>query len=63
MTMDSLTEEEFKEMLRLLERFVSTDMDQWEFWKFDSPRGKVFVEVGLEPRGNEDAYTELSHLL
>ena len=58
-----LSEKEFTEMLRLIERYAATEMDQWELWKFDTEIGKLYLNISLEPIGSEDAYTEISHLL
>jgi hypothetical protein len=51
--MEKLTESEFKEMLNLLQRYVTTDMDQFEHWKFDSQKGTVYVELARAPLGGE----------
>jgi hypothetical protein len=31
-----LTEKEFTQMIKLLHRYVNTEMDQWELWFFDT---------------------------
>ena len=58
-----LTEAEFSEMLRLLQRHAETDMDQWAEWRFSSPRGTIFVRVSNAPDGQERDYIDVSHLL
>ena len=66
MTTDKkLSDDEFSSMVTLLRRYVETEMDQWELWKFDTSRSKTFVSVSMYPShgGTEDAYTDLSHLL
>ncbi|WP_020414909.1 hypothetical protein [Microbulbifer variabilis] len=61
--MEKLSQEELKQMFCLIRRFADTDLDQFEHWKFDSDKGKVFIELALVPRGSEDAYIEVDHLL
>lgn len=60
-----LSGEEIRQMFRLLYRYASTDMDQWDLFKFDSNFGdKVFVSISLSPApGHADNYTDVSHLL
>jgi hypothetical protein len=61
---EKLSDEEIRQMFRLLRRYASTDMDQWDLFKFDSKRGKVFVSIALNcPPGQEEGFTEISHLL
>jgi hypothetical protein len=60
---EKLSYAEFSQMIRLLNRYVSTDMDQWELWTFDTPLSKIYVNITLMPSGPEDVYTNLNHLL
>ncbi|WP_367154810.1 hypothetical protein [Methylomonas sp. HYX-M1] len=60
---EKLTEEEFKEMIRKLSRYVESEMDQWEFWKFKASFGQIYVSVSMRPDAAEDAYIDLSHLI
>ena len=52
-------------MVNLLNRYVSTDMDQWELWKFDTDRCAVYIEITMEkePSTSEEAYLDLTHLI
>ncbi len=61
----ALTDDEFALLVRLLRRYVATDMDQFENWKFEGPHSTVYVEIGFNPgrQGTEDSYADLSHLL
>jgi hypothetical protein len=58
-----LSEEEFKEMIQMLNRYVESEMDQWELWKFNSSFGSVYVNVSMKPDASEDAYMDLNHLI
>jgi len=60
-----LSDEEFVLMVRLLRRYTATEMDQFEHWKFDGRFSTIYVDVSMYPsqNGNEDAYTDLGHLL
>ncbi|MEO0437357.1 MAG: hypothetical protein AAF098_10650 [Pseudomonadota bacterium] len=61
--MESLTSSEFEVMIELLQRYVSADMDQFENWKFESNKGRVFVEISLEPRDPDSSYDEVGGTL
>ncbi len=61
-TTSKLSDQEFGEMLRLLNRFTSTEMDQWELWKFNNEFGEVYINISLVPTGPESAYTDLNHI-
>ncbi|MEP7706637.1 hypothetical protein [Paraglaciecola sp. 25GB23A] len=58
-----LSKEEFVEMLSLVKRYSESSMDQWETWKIDSSKGKLFIDLRLSINGYESAYTDLSDLL
>ena len=62
---EKLSDEEFAAMVRFLKRYVETEMDQWELWKFDSSRSTIYVNVSMYPshEGAEDSYTDLGHLI
>lgn len=62
---DKMSEKEFFQMLQLLKRYASTEMDQFALFKFDTPRSKIYVNVSMCPPidGTEDMYSEISHLL
>ena len=61
----ALSDEEFILMLRLLHRYASTEMDQFDLWRFDTSSSRVFVEISWRPAPGADAsaYTDLSHLI
>ena len=60
-----MSKEEFVEMLNLMKRYIETEMDQFELWKFDTRRSEIFVNISMMPQyeGTEEAYTNLNHLL
>ena len=60
---DKLSEEEFRQMLRLLRRYASIEMDQWDLFKFDIQSGRVFVSISLSAGGHEEAYTDVSSFI
>ena len=62
---EKLTEEEFKQMINLLNRYVSTDMDQWEMWKFNSSRCPIYISISMmrEPTASEEAYIDLTKFI
>lgn len=60
---DKLSDDEFRQMFRLLHRYASTEMDQWDNFKFDYNYGKVFVSISLSAGGHEDAFVDVSHLV
>lgn len=60
---EKLSEKEFKEMIQMLSRYVESEMDQWELWKFHLSFGQVYVNVSMKPEASEDAYVDLTHLI
>ncbi|WDT86669.1 hypothetical protein [Alteromonas sp. 009811495] len=58
-----LTKEEFVLMLKLIKRHAELSMDQWETWKIDSEKGKLFIELKLSNVHDENAYSDLSEML
>lgn len=58
-----LTDQEFRAMFTLLHRYVMTEMDQWELWKFDTAFGKVYIDVSMDRLGPEEAYIDVTHLI
>ena len=58
-----LTEQELRAMFTLLHRYVMTEMDQWELWKFDTDLGKIYIDVSMEPFGSEESYLDVMHLI
>ena len=60
---EKLSEKEFSDMLKALKQHIETDMDQWEMWRLDTSRGKIFINISMGPEGEEDAYISLNHLI
>jgi hypothetical protein len=58
-----LSDEECREMFRLLHRYASTELDQFEDFKFDTKFGKVFVSISRSAQGHDEAFTDINHLL
>ncbi|MGK5676806.1 hypothetical protein ACSNOB_28700 [Micromonospora sp. URMC 106] len=56
-----LSDLEIRELTRLLARFASHDLDQWENWRIDTSYGPVFMSVSrkLLPGWPEDAFTTI----
>ena len=50
-------------MFRLLHRYASTELDQFEDFKFDTKFGKVFVSISRSAQGHDEAFTDINHLL
>ena len=55
-----MTVEEFEQMITLLSKFVETEMDQFESWKFQSRFGETFVNISAYPEGDGSAYTDVT---
>lgn len=61
--MDKLSEEEMRQLFHLLKRYSETELDQWDLWKFDTKKQKVYVSVSRSvPETQKDAYFDISHL-
>jgi len=60
-----MSKEEFVQMLKLLKRYVESEMDQFEMIVFDTSRSKIYVNLSMCPpvEGTEGMYSDLSHLL
>jgi len=52
---------ELRDLARLLARFVSHDLDQWENWRLETSYGPVFVTItnGLMPGVPEEVFTTI----
>ena len=61
--LNKLSDEEFKRMINLLNRYVETEMDQWELWKFNTSFSTVYINISMKPEGSVEAYTDVSHLV
>jgi hypothetical protein len=64
-TKETLSAEEFKEMLKLFARHIETDLDQFATWKLDVAGRKIYIDISMLPaaEGAEAAYTDLTHLI
>ena len=60
---EKLSAEEFKAMVQMIGRYVESEMDQWELWKFHSSFGRVYVNISMKPDASEDAYVDLNCLI
>lgn len=60
-----MSKEEFTQMIKLLKRYASYEMDQWEMWKFDTERSKIYIDISMIPsaESSESAYKDLNQLL
>ena len=58
-----LSDKELRQMVILLKRYASMDMDQFDLWKFDTDFGKVFVEISMKPSGPEESYTDINKFM
>lgn len=58
-----LTDEEHKQMMRLLYRFATHELDQFENVKFDTKYGKVFITISRSSNGYDDAFDDISHTI
>lgn len=54
-----LTDAELRELARLLARYASHDLDQWENWRIETSHGPVYMLLtrGLMPDWPEEAFT------
>ena len=56
-SIEKLTDEEMIQMFKLVKRYVETEMDQFENWKFDSKYGKVYLSIAISvSKEAEDAF-------
>ena len=63
MKKDKLTDPEFKQMVQLLSRYMLTEMDQWDAWKFNSEYGDMFIYLSMKPLAEEQRHDDISNLL
>ncbi|HVS05565.1 MAG TPA: hypothetical protein VHK65_05295 [Candidatus Dormibacteraeota bacterium] len=52
---------EFDEFVRLMRRYGSEELDQFDLWRFSTRYGPVYVEIKRElmPGVSPDAYVDL----
>ena len=58
-----LTDEEHKQMVRLLYRFANTELDQFENVKFAVEHGDVFISISRSSGGFDDAFRDITHAI
>jgi hypothetical protein len=59
----SLTEDDLKQLAKLLARYAAHDLDQFEHWCVESPHGQVFIEITRQPRpGSWQTIWPLPHI-
>ena len=58
---DRLTDDELRQLIRLLVRYCQHDLDQFDDWKLTLPWGEVYVSISnaLPPGVPRDAFTEV----
>mgnify|MGYP003651612418 CR=1 FL=1 len=44
-----MTNEEFEQFKKLLKKFCSEDLDQWERWKTETNFGTVYISISRIP--------------
>ncbi|MFQ6198755.1 hypothetical protein [Streptomyces sp. NPDC000405] len=56
-----LSDEELEQFRRLMHRFCSHDLDQWEAWQMGTPHGPVYITLSraLPPNVDAEAYRRL----
>lgn len=60
MASDSMTRDEFRQLAELLARYATSELDQFDHWRIETPYGPVFVDISRKaPSGYEDAYDVL----
>ncbi|MEU4244345.1 hypothetical protein [Actinoplanes sp. NPDC026619] len=60
MALDSMTPEEFRQLATLLARYATSELDQFEHWRVETPHGAVFIDISrAAPAGYEAAYDVL----
>ena len=60
---EKLSEKEFTQMIKLLNRYVVTEMDQWELWSFDTNFSKIYIEISMKTEYSDEAYTNMNHII
>ena len=56
-----LSDDELRQLIRLLVRYCNHDLDQFDDWRLALPWGEVYVSItnALPPGHPRDAYTEV----
>ena len=50
-----LSDDEMRDLMRLLRRHAETLMDQWERWRLTTTFGQVFIEMRMTPQPESSA--------
>ena len=53
-----LTDDEFKLLLELFQRFCEFDLDQFDHWKLKTDHGDIFVDISRKP--SHEAYRDIN---
>ena len=55
------TDEDFRELARLLARYATSRLDQYDLWKLEFRSGSVYVDISRRPYqgASEFAYTRI----
>ena len=49
-----LSDDEMRDLMRLLRRHAEASMDQWERWRLSTTFGQVFIEMRMTPQPESD---------
>lgn len=58
-----LTGEEQKQMVRLLYRYVNTELDQFENIKFSTKYGDVFISISRSSGGYDETFHDVTSVI
>jgi hypothetical protein len=50
-----LSDDEMRDLMRLLRRHAEASMDQWKRWRLSTTFGQVFIEMRMTPQPESDA--------
>jgi len=50
-------------MIKLLHRYVNTEMDQWELWFFDTDISRIYIDISMITTSSEEAYTNMNNIV
>ncbi len=57
------SDDEFSQMLELIQVFSECEMDQFAMWKIPSKYGDVFIQLARSPQIKASEYVDMSVLL
>lgn len=57
-----LTDEEFRQMAKLLYRYAEYELDQFDHFKFDTSYGKVFITISRKSGGYDNSFDDLINI-